>query len=111
MATGVATHIEIRQNRAGQDRAYIEGTRVRVSDIYGYAEVQGLSPDQIVEQLPHLNLGQVHAALSYFFDHRDLILQEVRDDEDFVRLMRERTGPGPLEMKRGEGAGGDAVSS
>jgi uncharacterized protein (DUF433 family) len=111
MATGVATHIEIRQNRAGQDRAYIEGTRVRVSDIYGYGEIQGLPPDRIVEQLPHLSLGQVHAALSYFFDHRDQVLQEVRQDEEFVRLMRARTGPGPLELKLAQGAAGDAVSS
>jgi uncharacterized protein (DUF433 family) len=111
MATAVATHIEIRQNRAGQDRAYIEGTRIRVSDIYGYSEIQGLAPDQIVEQLPHLSLGQVHAALSFFYDHREQVLAEIREDEEFVRLMRERTGPGPLEMKRRESASGDAVSS
>ena len=111
MSTGIATHIEIRQNRAGQDRAYITGTRVRVSDIYGYAEIQGLTPDQIVEQLSHLSLGQVHAALSYFFDHREQILQELRDDENFVRLMRERSGPGPLALRRGEGGGGDPISS
>jgi uncharacterized protein (DUF433 family) len=102
MATAVATHIEIRKNRAGQDRAYIEGTRIRVSDIYGYAEIQGLAPDQIVEQLPHLSLGQVHAALSFFYDHRDQILCEVREDEEFVSLMRERTGPGPLASLFGQ---------
>jgi uncharacterized protein (DUF433 family) len=111
MASDIATHIEIRQNRAGQNRAYIEGTRVRVSDVYGYAEIQGLRPDQIVEQLPHLSLGQVHAALSYFFDHRDQVLQEIREDEDFVRLIRERSGPGPLEVMRGESPGDHAVSS
>ncbi len=110
MASDIATHIEIRQNRAGQNRAYIEGTRIRVSDIYAYAEIQAMTADQIVEQLPHLSLGQVHAALSYYFDHRDQVLQEIREDEEFVRLMRERTGPGPLEMRRGEIAGGDTVS-
>lgn len=110
MATAIATHIEIRQNRAGQDRAYIEGTRIRVSDIYGYAEIQRLAPDQIVEQLPHLSLGQVHAALSFFYDHRDQILHEIREDEEFVRLTRERTGPGPLEMKLHTGPT-DEVSS
>ena len=110
MATAVATHIEIRQNRDGQNRAYIEGTRIRVSDIYVYAEIQGLVPDQIIEQLPHLSRGQVHAALSFFYDHRDQILHEIREDEEFVRSMRERTGPGPLEMKLRESASGDAVS-
>jgi len=93
MSTEVATHIDIRQNRAGQNRAYIAGTRVRVQDIYALAEIQGLTPDQIVEQLPHLTLGQVHAALAYYFDHREQILREVREDEEFVEMMRRQTGP------------------
>jgi uncharacterized protein (DUF433 family) len=111
MSTEIATHIEIRQNRAGQDRAYIAGSRIRVQDIYGYAELQGLSPDQIVEQLPHLTLGQIHAALSYYFDHREQILSEIREDEEFARAMRTRTGPGPLEQHLTGGASTDAVSS
>ena len=48
--------IELRPNRSGQQRAYIAGTRVRVQDIYALAEVQGRSPDEIVEALPHLSL-------------------------------------------------------
>jgi hypothetical protein len=67
-----------------------------VSDIYGYAEIQLLAPHQIVEQLPHLSLGQIHAALSFFYDHREQVLAEIREDEECVRLTRERTGPGPL---------------
>jgi uncharacterized protein (DUF433 family) len=111
MQTEVAIHIEIRQNRAGQNRAYIAGTRTRVQDVYALAEIHGLTPDQIVEQLPHLTLGQVHAALSYFFDHREQILNELREDEDFVRMMRVQTGPGPLEQRFGTLCGDDAVSS
>lgn len=99
MQAEVATQIEIRANRAGQDRAYIAGTRTRVQDVYALAEIQGLTPDQIVEQLPHLSLGQVHAALSYYFDHREQILQELREDEEFVRVMRAQTGPGPFEQR------------
>jgi uncharacterized protein (DUF433 family) len=111
MSTEVATHIEIRQNRAGQDRAYIAGTRVRVQDIYAMSELQGLTSDQIVEQLPHLTLGQVHAALAYYFDHREQILRELREDEEFVDMMRRQTGPGPLEMRLGALRDSDAVSS
>ena len=111
MQAGVATHIELRQNRAGQDRAYIAGTRTRVQDVYALAEIHGLTPDQIVEQLPHLTLGQVHAALSYYFDHRGQILDELREDEGFVRVMRAQTGPGPLEQRLGALRSDDAVSS
>ncbi len=82
--SAVATYIEIRQNRAGQPRAYIEGTRVRVQDVALMSERRGLSPDEICNAITHLTLGQVHAALSYYFDHRDTILCELREDEEFV---------------------------
>jgi uncharacterized protein (DUF433 family) len=111
MQSEIAIHIELRQNRAGQDRAYISGTRTRVQDIYALAEIHGLTPDQIVEQLPHLSLGQVHAALSYYFDHREQILRELRDDEEFATAMRLQTGPGPLEQRLSALRGNDAVSS
>jgi uncharacterized protein (DUF433 family) len=111
MDTEVATHIEVRQNRAGQDRAYVSGTRTRVQDVYALAEIHGLTPDEIVEQLPHLTLGQVHAALSYYFDHRDQILNEIREDEEFVQMMRRQTGPSPLEQRLNATRGDNAVSS
>jgi uncharacterized protein (DUF433 family) len=110
MATEIATHIELRTNRDGQDRAYIAGTRIRVQDIYAYSEIHGLDADKIVEQLPQLTLGQVHAALSYFFDHREQILDEVRQDEEFAKLARSRTGPGPLEKFLNGDAPAHAVS-
>lgn len=99
MSQTVATHIELRPNRAGQLRAYISGTRVRVQDIYGYSQLQGYSPEQIVEALPHLTLGQVHAALSYFHDHSGEILQEIREAEENVAQLRQITGPGPIEER------------
>ncbi|MGD9635118.1 MAG: DUF433 domain-containing protein [Pirellulales bacterium] len=111
MQTEVATHIEIRQNRASQDRAYVAGTRIRVQDIYAMSEVQGLSPDQIVAELPHLTLGQVHAALAYYFDHREQIRQEFREDDEFVEMLRRQTGPGPLEQRLKQPSPNDAVSS
>jgi uncharacterized protein (DUF433 family) len=99
MNEAVATHIELRPNRDGQPRAFIAGTRVRVQDIYALAELQGASPDEIARALPHLTLGQVYAALSYYFDHREAILQEMREDEEFANRLRELHGPGPLQQR------------
>ncbi len=110
MATEIATHIEMRPNRAGQTRACVAGTRVRVQDISALAELQGMTPDQIVQQIPHLTLGQVHAALSYYFDHREEIIRELREDEEFARLVRAHLGPGPLEARLGGLTASDAVS-
>ncbi len=99
MQATVATHIELRQNHDGQNRAYIAGTRTRVQDVYALAEIQGLSADQIIVQLSHLSLGQVHAALSYYFDHREQILQELREDADFLEVFRMHAGPSPLRQR------------
>ena len=90
MSQLVATHIELRLNRDGQPRAFIAGTRVRVQDIYAQAEIHGRTPEEIVEGLPHLSLGQVHAALSYLFDHRAEILNELHEDLVFVNELRKR---------------------
>lgn len=94
-----SSQIEIRNNRDGQPRAYIAGTRIRVQDIYAQSEVHGKTPDDIVDVFPHLTIAQVHSALAYYFEHREEILAELREDSEFVALMKERTGPGPLEKK------------
>ncbi|MBI1901692.1 MAG: DUF433 domain-containing protein [Planctomycetia bacterium] len=99
MSQTVATHIELRANREGRPRAFIAGTRVRVQDVYALSEIQGKTPGEIVRELPHLTLAQVHAALSYYFDHREAIVQEMREDDEFVRRFRALTGPGPLEQR------------
>lgn len=101
----VATHIELRPNRDGQPRAYIAGSRVRVQDIYAQAEIHGRTPEEIVEGLPHLTLGQVHAALSYLFDHRDEILRELREDEAFANAIRAASGPSLLTQQQAKAAG------
>ena len=95
----VATQIEIRSNRADQPRAYIGGTRVRVRDIYVQSEIRRMTPDEIVVALPHLSLSQIHAALSYYFDNREAILDEIRQDEELVAAVKIQAEPGPLEQK------------
>lgn len=96
----VATHIELRPNRGGGVRAFIEGTRVRVQDIYVQAEVHGRTPAEIQDGLPQLSLGQIHAALSYLFDHREDILRELREDETYVEQLKAASGPSLLQRHR-----------
>ncbi len=62
-------------------------------------EKQGMSADEIVREYPHLTLPDVHAALAYYWDHRDEIERRLAADEAFAEELRRRA-PGPLEMKR-----------
>ncbi|MEX2176127.1 MAG: hypothetical protein WD872_17325 [Pirellulaceae bacterium] len=45
MSQATVETIELRTNHSGQLRAFIAGTRVRVQDIYGLAELQGRGID------------------------------------------------------------------
>lgn len=66
----------------------IVGTRIRVQDIVVTHEHEGMSVDQICDQFPSLTLAQVHAALAYYYDHRDEILQEIEGDKAFAEEFR-----------------------
>lgn len=92
-------HIELRRTRSGEVKPYIAGTRISVELIYVLRELRGMTPDEIVVGYPHLTLGQVHAALAYFFDHLQEIRDALRRSEEFVEQMKQKTGPGPLQTK------------
>ena len=81
-------HIEKRLTRDGEHRAYVAGTRIRVQDIAGEHELHGLTPEQIAREHPSLSLAQVHAALAYYFDHREEIREQMKRDEKFVASLR-----------------------
>ncbi len=92
-------------------RARIAGHRIRVQDVVVLTAEQGESPEQIVADFPQLSLADVHAALSYYYDHRNEIDQQIREDDELVARMKAQSGPGLLERHRGSGADGDSVSS
>lgn len=62
------TYPHITINRRGVP--CIDGTRHRVIDIVADHIAHGYSAAQIVEQCPDLTPAQVHAALTYYYDHQ-----------------------------------------
>ncbi len=60
----------------------IAGTRIRVLDIAYYYNA-GWTVDNIAEEL-EITPGQIHAALSYYFDHKAEIDDELRQDAEFA---------------------------
>jgi hypothetical protein len=57
-----------------------------------------MTPDEIVSHVPSISLADVHAALSYYFDHIDEIQQEMRAEREFAEEFR-RNHPSQLEAK------------
>jgi uncharacterized protein (DUF433 family) len=57
-----------RKIRDGQP--VISGTSIRVLDIAVRYEIMGMSTEDILVALPHLNLPQIHDALSYYYERK-----------------------------------------
>jgi uncharacterized protein (DUF433 family) len=58
--------------------ARIERMRYRVIHLAGEHDHYGWSAEEILRQHPDLRLKQVHAALTYFYDHYDRLVEEMR---------------------------------
>ena len=91
-------HIEVTPGVCG-GKPRIAGHRIRVQDIVLWTE-QGQSPDEIVSSLPQLSLADVHAALTYYYDHRDEIDRQIREDDEFIAKTKADLGPGPLPKSK-----------
>lgn len=85
----------------------IAGTRIRVQDIVLRTEA-GESPDAILAAFPHITLADIHAALAYYHDHRDLIDQQIRESDELIKRMSGSASPNAGEAH--VGAKGDAPS-
>lgn len=74
-------HIERNPGVRG-GKACIAGTRIAVKDIVAL-DRQGMRPDEMLEYFSSrpLTLAEVHAALAYYYDHRDEIEAEFAADE------------------------------
>ena len=75
-------YIEIKPGFSG-GKPHIAGRRVKVRDVAFWHERQGLSVDDIASQYG-LGLPEIYAALSYYFDHREQIDQDLRDKDEYV---------------------------
>jgi len=68
-------------------RPRIEGRRITVENIVIWYERLGLGADEICSEY-NLTLGQVHAALAYYFENRQSIDKSLKEGEAMVEAMR-----------------------
>jgi len=107
----IAEHIGIRPGYCGGE-PHILGHRVKVKHVALWHEQGGMTPAEIVATYPTLSLAEVHAALAYFYDHREEILAAVADEDRFVEEMKAKAGPSLYQEKlRQRNASDDSVPS
>ena len=99
MENVIAQHIEKSPGVCG-GKARIAGHRIRVLDVVVWHEKRGLSPDEIVAMFPGITLADVHAALAYYFDHRDEVEEDIRREEHPAESLKDRH-PSKVQEKLG----------
>lgn len=94
--TTLDQHIEITPGTCG-GKPRIAGRRITVQNIAIWHERMGMTADEIASEYD-LTLGDVYAALAYYFDHREEIDGRIKEEEAFVEELRKRT-PSVLAQK------------
>jgi uncharacterized protein (DUF433 family) len=95
MSTVSYPHIEQRQN----GKLYVAGTPFKVRQIALDHAAYGWDATQIQREHPQLTLGQIHAALGYYYDHKQELDREIEDGLALAEELRAQQGDSSLVAK------------
>jgi uncharacterized protein (DUF433 family) len=88
----ISEYIGIRAGYCGGE-PHILGHRITVKHVAVWHEEMGMSPAQIAATYPTITLAQVHAALAYYYDHRDEIQAAIAEEDRFIEELKAKSGP------------------
>jgi len=91
----VASHIEIDD----QGVAWITGANTKVIEVVLDKIAYGWSPEEMHFQHPYLSLAQIHAALSYYYEHQEELDSEIARRHAEVEKMAAEPADSPLRRK------------
>ncbi len=95
MSTLVTPHIELDD----QGRAWVVGANTKVIEIVMDKLAWGWTPEEMCLQHPHLTLAQIHAALSYYYDHQAELDTEIAVQVREYETLRSQAEQSPLRQK------------
>jgi uncharacterized protein (DUF433 family) len=82
------------------NRPFIIGTTIKVIEIAADHLFRGWDALEIKFQYPHLQMSQIYSALAYYWDHKDVMDEQLKNeaDED-ERLWLESKKDDPLRKR------------
>ncbi len=83
----VHPYIERKEGFAGGS-PIIVGTKFPVRSVVGYVLRFGMTPEELVREFPNLGLAQIYDALSYYYDHKAEVDQDILENTE--EYWRER---------------------
>jgi uncharacterized protein (DUF433 family) len=70
--------------------AWIADTNTKVKEVVLDQVTHSWDAEQIHQQHPHLSLGRIHAALAYYYEHKEAIDAQIQADlREYERLRAE----------------------
>jgi len=63
--------------------AYITNTKTKVYRIVIWYQ-QGMTPEEIADEYPHLTLASVYAALAYYHANKEEIETQIQAEDEFI---------------------------
>lgn len=94
MAGAIATpHIVI----DAEGRAWVDSTNVKVIEIVLDHLAYGWEAETIHANHPGLSLGQIHAALGWYYDHQAEMDSEVERQGERLRALQAAAAPSSLQ--------------
>jgi uncharacterized protein (DUF433 family) len=89
MSSVATTHIEIDERGV----AWITGANTKVIEVVLDKLAYGWSPEEIHFQHSYLSLAQIHAALTYYYDHQTEldgeIMRQLKEVEAFAEAAKD----------------------
>jgi uncharacterized protein (DUF433 family) len=95
MQVVTTTHIYLDENGV----AWISGANTKVIEVVLDKTACGYGPEEIHQQYPHLSLAQIHAALSYYYDHQAELDADIKRRYEEVEERRKRAVDSPVVRK------------
>ncbi len=78
-------YIELVDDGLGGIEPVIAGKKITVHEIASMVAIGGSPVEWVVENFD-LTPAQIHAALSYYYDHQEQIDREIREADEYVAL-------------------------
>ncbi len=67
---------------------WITGANTKVVEVVLDKMAHDSSPEEMHEQYPHLSLAQIHAALSYYYEHQAEVDADIERRDRYVEALR-----------------------
>ena len=79
--------------------AWVDETNTKVREIALDVIARGWSPNEIQLNHPHLSLAQIHAALTYYYDHTSDLDAEIEASLRRAEELRPQAGDSPIRRR------------